>query len=335
MVDRHRYKKKLTTKLKEGMDVNCCGKTNKFAKATDQTITIICPPMLTARYPSMFKNYLSLVKFSHTLFSMPFAVTGYFLAIHQPGNRFSWQTLTLVLLAVLFARNAAMAFNRFADRWYDAANPRTAGREIPARKIKPSAALTFALFNAALFMGAAWLLNPLCFYLSPVALLVVMGYSYAKRFTSLAHIILGMGLSLSPIGAYLAVTGQFAITPVLLSLSVLFWVAGFDVIYALQDETFDRANGLLSIPSTVGTTGALWISALLHLVSAGFLIVVSIRSFGQLSWVGTIVFLMLLAYQHVVVGRGRMERINLAFFTLNGIASVVFAAFAVGGMMWS
>lgn len=290
--------------------------------------------MYTVLYTKHFKNYLSLVKFSHTLFSMPFAVTGYFLAVNGNGHPFSVSTLALVLLCVLFARNTAMAFNRFADRQYDAANPRTANREIPAKVIRPGAALAFALVNAALFIGAAWLLNPLCFYLSPVALIVVMGYSYAKRFTSLAHLILGMGLSLSPIGAYLAVTGEFALTPVLLSLSVLFWVSGFDVIYALQDEVFDRENGLLSIPSKFGKAGALWISGFLHLVSAVFIVIVSWRSFGNVSWIGTIVFLLMLAYQHIVVGNGRMERVNLAFFTLNGIASVLFAVFAVSGLIW-
>lgn len=289
--------------------------------------------MFLTRFPLKFKNYLSLVKFSHTLFSMPFAITGYFLALAEPRHDFSWQTLGLVLLAVLFARNAAMAFNRYADRYFDAANPRTAGREIPARVIRARSALLFSLINAALFVGTAWLLNPLCFGLSPVALLVVMGYSYAKRFTALAHLILGMGLSLSPIGAYLAVTGTFALTPVLLSLAVLFWVAGFDVIYALQDEAFDRSNGLLSIPSRFGTRWSLNISALLHLLSAGFLIAVSLLSFGMVSWLGTAVFLLLLGYQHIVVGNGRMERINLAFFTLNGIASVLFMVLAVGGLI--
>ena len=300
-------------------------------RATPSILYIV--QMFLSRFPLKFKNYLSLVKFSHTLFSMPFAVTGYFLALAEPQHHFSWQTLGLVLLAVLLARNTAMAFNRYADRHFDAANPRTAGREIPARVIKARSALLFSLINAALFMGTAWLLNPLCFGLSPVALLVVMGYSYAKRFTALAHIILGMGLSLSPIGAYLAVTGSFAITPVMLSLAVLFWVAGFDVIYALQDEAFDRSQGLLSIPARFGTRWSLVISSLLHLVSAGFLVVVSMRAFDAVSWMGTAVFLLLLAYQHVVVGNGRLERINLAFFTLNGIASVVFMVLAVTGMV--
>ncbi|PKP18786.1 MAG: 4-hydroxybenzoate octaprenyltransferase [Bacteroidetes bacterium HGW-Bacteroidetes-22] len=280
-----------------------------------------------------FKNYFSLVKFSHTLFSMPFAITGYFLAINQPNNHFDLYTLALVLLCVLFARNAAMAFNRYADRQIDAKNPRTQNREIPAKIITPLSAMMFVILNALLFSGASLLLNNLCFILSPVALAIVLGYSYAKRFTSMAHLLLGMGLSLSPIGAYLAVTGEFAMVPVLISFSVLFWVAGFDVIYALQDEEFDRKNGLQSIPSRLGKTKALWVSGLLHVASAGFLISASIMSFNFISWIGTAVFLLLLCYQHVVVGNGRMERINLAFFTLNGIASLAFALFAVAGMI--
>lgn len=280
-----------------------------------------------------FKNYLSLVKFSHTLFSMPFAITGYFLAIKQPDHHFDWTILGLVLLCVLFARNAAMAFNRYADRQIDAKNPRTQNRELPAKIITPQSALVFVILNATLFSGASFLLNTLCFVLSPVALAVVLGYSYAKRFTSLAHLFLGMGLSLSPIGAYLAVTGEFALVPVLISFSVLFWVAGFDVIYALQDEVFDRNNGLQSIPVRLGKTTALWVSGMLHVVSACFLISASIMSFNAISWIGTTVFLLLLSYQHIVIGNGRMERINLAFFTLNGVASLAFALFAVAGMI--
>lgn len=280
-----------------------------------------------------FKNYLSLVKFSHTLFSMPFAITGYFLAIKQPNHHFDWATLGLVLLCVLFARNSAMAFNRYADRLIDAKNPRTQNRELPAKIITPESALIFVILNAILFSGASYLLNNLCFLLSPVALAVILGYSYAKRFTSLAHLFLGMGLSLSPIGAYLAVTGEFALVPVLISFSVLFWVAGFDVIYALQDEIFDRVNGLQSIPVRLGKTTSLWISGFLHVLSAGFLISASIISFSAVSWIGTAIFLLLLCYQHIIIGNGRMERINLAFFTLNGIASLAFALFAVAGML--
>ncbi|MEZ4949310.1 MAG: UbiA-like polyprenyltransferase [Saprospiraceae bacterium] len=194
-------------------------------------------------------NYLSLIKFSHTIFALPFALLGFFLATNLPGIEFSWLNLILVLLCMVFARSAAMAFNRYLDRDIDSKNPRTATREIPAGIISPKSALTFVVLNCVGFVITTWFLNPLCFYLSPVALLVVLGYSYTKRFTWLCHFVLGLGLSLAPIGAYLAAGGQFDLIPILLSLVVLFWVGGFDVIYALQDEQFDQSNALYSVPS--------------------------------------------------------------------------------------
>ncbi|MEY3240550.1 MAG: hypothetical protein RIR11_1988, partial [Bacteroidota bacterium] len=192
------------------------------------------------------RNYLSLVKFSHTIFAMPFALTGFFLAVLEHKSGLNWILLGLVVLCMVFARSAAMAFNRWLDRDIDAGNPRTAVREIPAGVISPNAALAFVVANCALFVATTFFINPICFYLSPVALLVILGYSYTKRFTWLCHFVLGLGLALAPVGAYLAVTGYFSWPPVLLGCTVLTWVAGFDIIYALQDESFDRSKQLHS-----------------------------------------------------------------------------------------
>lgn len=280
-----------------------------------------------------FTKYLQMVKFSHTIFSMPFAITGYFLAINATGSSFDLRLLLLVVLAVLFARNTAMAFNRITDYKIDALNPRTAQREIPAGKITLQKASIFVVINSIFFIVTAWFINPLCFYLSPLALLTVMGYSYTKRFTSLAHLVLGMGLGLSPLGAWLAVTGYFALEPILLSFAVLFWVAGFDIIYALQDEKFDKEQGLNSIPAFLGTDKALMISSLLHLLSASLLILFSYRALPTFSYTGTFIFIALLIWQHLVVHRNGLAKVDLAFFTLNGIASLFFGLFAVIGLL--
>ncbi|MCE1167293.1 MAG: putative 4-hydroxybenzoate polyprenyltransferase [Sphingobacteriia bacterium] len=280
-----------------------------------------------------FTKYLQMVKFSHTIFSMPFAITGYFLAINATGSSFDLRLLLLVVLAVLFARNTAMAFNRITDYKIDALNPRTAQREIPAGKITLQKASIFVVINSIFFIATAWFINPLCFYLSPLALLTVMGYSYTKRFTSLAHLVLGMGLGLSPLGAWLAVTGYFALEPILLSFAVLFWVAGFDIIYALQDEKFDKEQGLNSIPAFLGTDKALMISSLLHLLSASLLILFSYRALPTFSYTGTFIFIALLIWQHLVVHRNGLAKVDLAFFTLNGIASLFFGLFAVIGLL--
>ena len=202
---------------------------------------------------STMKNYLSLVKFSHTIFAMPFALIGYFLGIQHTEFSLSKAgiILGLVLVCMVTARSAAMAFNRYLDRNFDAKNPRTAIREIPRGIISANSALRFVILSSVLFVIAAFCINRICFYLSPVALFVILFYSFTKRFTPLCHIVLGIGLSLAPIGAYLAVTGVFAVLPVLFSFAVVFWVSGFDVIYALQDVDFDQSQQLYSIPSTL------------------------------------------------------------------------------------
>lgn len=238
--------------------------------------------------------------------------------------------LLLVVLCMVFARSAAMAFNRYLDRKFDAQNPRTAIREIPSGMITPKNALIFTLVSSALFLVTCFFINRLCFYLSPVALAVVLGYSYTKRFTPLCHLILGLGLSLAPIGSYLAVTGQFALLPILFSIAVLFWVSGFDIIYALQDEEFDKSQQLYSIPAWVGKARALRVSEFFHLVSVAAIVFAGIYAdFGWLYWIGTALFTGMLYYQHSVVKPTDLRKVNLAFMTANGIASVVFAIFVI------
>lgn len=281
------------------------------------------------------KKYLSLIKFSHTIFALPFALLGFFLGVQEVGEGLSWRLFFLVLLCMVFARSAAMAFNRYLDRDIDARNPRTRGREIPAGVITPRAALFFVAINSGLFILTTWFINPLCFALSPVALLVVLGYSYTKRFTFLCHFVLGLGLGLAPIGAYLAAGGGWDIIPILYSLAVLFWVSGFDIMYALQDEEFDRSLSLNSVPVALGKRGALRLSSLLHLfcaaamLTAGWLLVDEFAVFGILHWVALSLFLGLLIYQHTLVKPNDLSRVNLAFFTTNGFASLLFGGLVV------
>lgn len=275
------------------------------------------------------KNYLSLIKFSHTIFALPFALVGFTLGTLDQGT-IDWRILGLVLLCMVFARSAAMAFNRYLDRDIDKENPRTAVREIPAGIINARSALLFVLGSSVLFMICAGLINTLCLYLSPVALLVILGYSYTKRFTAWCHFVLGLGLGLAPVGAYVAVTGQFSWIAVLYGVVVLLWVAGFDIIYALQDEEFDKEHQLQSVPVRLGRVGAMRLSNALHLlcglilVGASYLQMQTFPDFRWLHWVAAGLFLLLLGYQHSLVKPNDLSKVNLAFFTTNGIASVVF-----------
>src|SRR3569833_923812 len=239
------------------------------------------------------KKYFSLVLFAHTIFALPFAVIGFFLAVTTTENHFNWVKLVMMLLCMVFARNSAMAFNRYLDRDIDAINPHTNKRDIPAGRISASSALAFTIINCTLLVVTTFFINPLCFYLSPVALFVVMGYSATKRFTALCHLVLGLGLSLAPIGAYLVVTGTIALTPLYFSLSVLYWVSGFDIIYALQDEDFDRGLKLHSIPAYMGKVNALMLSTFLHILSAAFIIMpvfFTHSQFGFLYYIGIAFF---------------------------------------------
>lgn len=278
-------------------------------------------------------DYFSLVKINHTIFSLPFALIGFSLAIKTGHQELSIRLLVLVLLCVFFARNAAMGFNRYVDREFDKKNPRTAMREIPNNIILPRSALIFVILNSLLFITASYFINFLCFLLSPVALIVVLGYSLTKRFTHFSHIVLGIGLSLAPIGAYLAVTARFDLLPLIYSFVVIFWVAGFDILYALQDIEFDKMARLKSLPARMGRVNALILSALFHLfaimlvIAGGF-----IGSFHFLYWAGAAVFTILLLYEHLIVKPTDISRVNLAFATLNGMASVIFACFVVADL---
>ena len=317
------------------------------------------------------KNYLSLVKFSHTIFALPFALIGFCLGVRGfpvvnavsiiPGWHtnilsplaakqwnlnhtlgwdkdnpiiYTWGDIALkfllVLICMVTARSAAMAFNRYLDRSFDAKNPRTAIREIPRGIIAPGSALRFVILNCIIFLVATFFINTICFYLAPVALFVILFYSYTKRFTPLCHLVLGLGLSLAPIGAYLAVTGRFDWLPLFFSFAVICWVSGFDIIYALQDVDFDKSQKLYSIPAAVGKSGALRISELLHVISAACVITAGIYGqFHFIYWAGVAVFVGMLIYQHSIVKPNDLSKVNIAFMTANGIASVVFGALVI------
>lgn len=235
-----------------------------------------------------------------------------------------------MLLCMVFARSAAMGFNRWIDRRFDSLNPRTANREIPAGVIGANPALAFVIVSSILFVATTWLINPLCFALSFVALFVVLFYSYTKRFTALCHLVLGLGLSLAPIGAYLSVTGSFAVLPIFFSLLVLTWVSGFDIIYALQDEAFDRSQQLYSIPAILGAKKALMVSRFLHLGSGALVICAGIYGhFNFLYWIGASVYISMLIYQHRLVKPDDLSRVNIAFINTNSIASICFAIFTI------
>ncbi|MBN1819972.1 MAG: 4-hydroxybenzoate octaprenyltransferase [Prolixibacteraceae bacterium] len=280
------------------------------------------------------KNYSRLVKFEHTLFALPFALIGFFLGVTGSESKLSWKLFVLVILCMVFARNAAMGFNRFLDRKIDKLNPRTSKREIPSGVIKSKHALLFVIVNSLFFITTTRFINHLCFYLSPVALSVILFYSFTKRFTALCHFILSLGLAIAPVGAYLAVTGTFNWVPIYIGTIVFFWVSGFDIIYALQDEEFDKENKLKSIPSYVGKKKALRIAVILHTISAIVVILVGIvASVGWLYWAGAFVFISLLTYQHTLVKPDDLRKVNLAFFTTNGIASVIYGIFVISDLL--
>lgn len=288
---------------------------------------------------STVKNYFSLVKFSHTIFALPFAFIGFALGVQYMGmNQLPFENIGLkfflVLVCMVTARSTAMAFNRYLDRHFDQLNPRTAIREIPAGIIKAEKALLFIIINAALFIIATYFINPICFYLAPVALFVIMFYSYTKRFTFLCHLVLGIGLALAPIGAYLAVTGVFNIVPLMFSFAVVFWVSGFDVIYALQDIEFDQSQQLYSIPSYWGLGKALNIARGLHVISAFFIIAAFFMgNFHLIYLAGAMVFVGMLIYQHSIVKPNDLSKVNIAFMTANGIASIVFSTFVISAIL--
>ena len=286
-------------------------------------------------------KYARLVKFSHTIFAMPFALMSFVYAVTQSQNASSesnpwwWATLLVqVVLCMVFARNVAMGFNRWADRDIDARNPRTASREIPAGQVSPKAAIWFVVVNAILFIITAATINPLTAWLSPVALGVVMFYSYCKRFTSLAPMVLGLSLGIAPVGAYIAVTGEFALVPCILSMLVLTWCGSFDIIYALQDKDFDRANGLHSIPAKFSVRTSLYISIALHVVTIACLVwFVMLLPQSWWIWSGAAIFAAIIVAEHIIVTPTRQRNIPIAFGTLNGLASLSLATFVIIGLL--
>ena len=272
-----------------------------------------------------------MIKFSHTLFALPFALLA---AVLAAGGWPRGSTLLKILLAMVGARIAAMAHNRLADRRFDAENPRTAARALPSGVLSPAFVRIFLAASIAVFLAAAASLNRLTLLLSPVALGLLLLYAYTKRFTALSHLVLGLCLGIAPVGAWIAVRGEFALLPVLLGLAVLFWTAGFDVIYSLQDEAHDRRVGLRSIPARVGARRALWISGLFHAVMAILLVAVwSLAGGGWLFFAGIVATLGALVYQHAIVRPGDLSRVDAAFFTANGFVSVVLAACGIADVL--
>jgi 4-hydroxybenzoate polyprenyltransferase len=297
--------------------------------------------------PGRLRVVLQMIKFEHTLFALPFAFMGMLLAA---GGWPPWRTVGWIVAAMVGARSAAMGWNRLVDRRIDAANPRTAGRALPAGQVTPAFVAGFVAASAALLVVAAWQLNPLALALSPVALAVVLLYSYTKRFTWASHLVLGLALAGAPLGAWIAVRGDVGAPPLVLGAAVLLWVAGFDVLYALQDLDFDRRAGLFSVPARFGVRGSLWISALLHaamLLLLGWLPGLyhspgppgpqgspGSPGLGLAYWVGWAGCLALISYQHAVVRPGDLSRLDAAFFQANGALSVwLFGATAVA-ILW-
>ncbi|MEJ2077462.1 MAG: UbiA-like polyprenyltransferase [Acidobacteriota bacterium] len=268
---------------------------------------------------------LEMIKIEHTVFALPFAYLGAFLGVRGlPGwNRSFW-----ILVAMVGARSAAMGFNRLVDMRIDAQNPRTSGRALPRGLVSTGFVATFVIASAGLLFLAGWMLNPLSLELVPIALVIVLGYSYTKRFTSLSHLFLGLALGIAPIGGWVAVRGELSWEPWLLSAAVLLWVAGFDIIYSCQDVGFDQDVGLYSFPSRLGVRRALWLSSLFHVGMLGVLIwVFFLFRLSWLSWMGLLLVAITLIYEHRLVRPDDLSRVNAAFFTLNGLVSILLLLF--------
>ncbi len=275
---------------------------------------------------SRFSEYLEAVKFQHTLFALPFALAAMFAA---SGGRPGWRLAGLVMLAMVAARTCAMAWNRVADAGLDARNPRTSGRAVPAGRIRKASMAILAIGAAAVFVGACAWLNALALALSPVALVLLLGYSYTKRFTVFSHFFLGMALACAPVGAWVAARAEIGGPALALAGFVTLWTAGFDVLYACQDVDFDRAENLRSIPAAIGIPGALIVSALCHLSAVGFLpLFIRAANLGTLSWIAAAAVTALLALEHALVRPGNLKRLETAFFQVNGAASVAFGILA-------
>jgi 4-hydroxybenzoate polyprenyltransferase len=267
-----------------------------------------------------FRTYLEMIRFSHTVFALPFAFMG---AVLAAGGIPSGHQVLWILVAMVGARSGAMGVNRLVDRHLDALNPRTQNRALPQGRITAWQALGCVALSFGGFLLAAWMLNPLCFALAPVAILIVSGYSYTKRFTSLSHVILGLSLALAPVGAWIAVAGGAGMPPAVLGLGVLFWVAGFDILYSLMDIDFDQRTGLFSIPARLGADTGMVVARLFHLITIGLLAsLISLLGLGSLYIAGVVLAATLLAYEHWVLYRHGLAKLNLAFFNANGALSI-------------
>ena len=285
---------------------------------------------------SAISKYAGLVKFSHTIFAMPFALMSFTYAVVSSATPIGnlWILLLQVVLCMVFARNVAMGFNRWADWRIDAENPRTATREIPAGKISPKAALWFVAINAIAFIITTITINSLTAWLSPVALAIVMAYSYCKRFTSLAHLVLGLSLGIAPVGAFIAVRGEFSLVPCILAFVVMTWCGSFDIIYALQDRDFDRERGLHSIPARFSIRTSLYISIAMHVLTIAALAwYVYLLPHNIWIWIGAALFTAIIILEHILVTPSRQRNIGIAFGTLNGLASLTLATFVIIGLL--
>ena len=274
-----------------------------------------------------------MIKLSHSVFALPFALAGAALAAR--GHGIEWQQAAWIVIAMMSARSAAMGFNRLVDREMDAENPRTRDRALPRGWITPRAVAVIVAVCSALFVFSAYQLNPLCLKLSPIALLVILSYSFFKRFTWATHLVLGLALGIAPMGAWIAVTGTFDLAPLWLSVAVLTWVAGFDIIYACQDYAFDVSHGVHSIPRRMGVRPALLTARLLHLATVAALVAVyQVFELHTLYLCGTALVTGLLVYEHTLVRADDLSKIDAAFFSANGLVSVVYFAFMLGDILW-
>ena len=273
---------------------------------------------------------LEMIKFEHSVFALPFALTGALLAFREDGFRTPapWWKLLWIIAAMVGARSAAMTFNRILDAGIDGKNPRTASRHLPAGLLSSSFAWAFLLASSTLFLIAARMLNPLCFHLAPLALAVVMFYSFTKRFTSMAHLVLGFALGIAPSAAWIAVRGSYDIRMLWMTAAVTLWAAGFDIIYSCQDYEFDGREGLFSLPTRFGIGGALWIARGLHvLMIVSLSALIAAFHLGWLAWAGVAAIVALLLYEHRLVRADDLSRVDAAFFTVNGYVSVLFFLF--------
>jgi 4-hydroxybenzoate polyprenyltransferase len=283
-------------------------------------------------HSSPIVTYGRMIRFSHSIFALPFAFSGAALAAAVAGitaAQVGW-----IILAMVAARSAAMGFNRLVDRHIDAANPRTAQRELPQGVVSPLAVWILVVLSALALIGAAWKLNPLCLALSPVALFVVGGYSFTKRFTWGSHLVLGLGLGLAPLGAWIAVAGQFNPAPVLLGLAVMSWVAGFDILYSCQDHEYDKGVGLHSIPVRFGLVGALRLARILHVMTIVFMLCVgTVAGMRWIYFAGVGAISLLLCWEHRLVQPDDLTKVNTAFMTANSIISVAYFAFTLTDLL--